>query len=82
MKYNLWRFRGDGKISGQKDAEDIKKLLAFYYKGSLSMFYNSFNDRDLVNSNVDAKQFKLDMELISGIASERDMAGQMENNKA
>ena len=82
MKYNLWRFRGNGEVLGQKDAEDIRKLLAFYYKGSLGLFYNSFNDRDLANCSIDAKQFKLDVGLISNPASERNMAEQMKNSKA
>ncbi len=32
MKYNLWLLRGEGKTKNQKDAEDIRKLVAFYYK--------------------------------------------------
>lgn len=31
MKYNLWLFRGDGKLKDQKDANDIRKIVRFYY---------------------------------------------------
>jgi predicted nucleotidyltransferase len=31
MKYNLWRFRGKGEMKDQKDANDIRKLVNFYY---------------------------------------------------
>ncbi len=38
MKYTLWRSRGEGKTEGQKDADDIKKLVAFYYKNVENLF--------------------------------------------
>ncbi|MDE1833532.1 MAG: hypothetical protein KGH58_03890 [Candidatus Micrarchaeota archaeon] len=33
MKYNLWKFRGEGRTRMQKDADDISKIVRFYYRG-------------------------------------------------
>lgn len=32
MKYNLWLFRGKGAVGEQKDAQDINKLVSYYFK--------------------------------------------------
>ncbi len=50
MKYNLWLFRSEGKIEGQKDAEDIVKLIRFYYKNA-----DEFLSKEKDNIKTDCK---------------------------
>ena len=66
MKYNLWLFRGEGKTENQKDAEDIKKLVAFYYKDIKNLLTE---EKEQIQQKCKAKnvnEFQKDMELICG----------------
>jgi len=72
MKYNLWLFRGNGQIYGQKDAEDIRKIINAYYLEDGELMRNAHSISSICKSR-DSNTIMKDINMIK--------AGRQNNGK-